>query len=130
MKLGVLSALEQRIGLRYAMTPMTAEETHRIADAGRVRKKSSDLVRERKAVKFAAIADWADSDEFPVDFMCRELGVSRPGHYAWRPVPGQMAVFPAAITHEIALVRAAGALVIVTARVRFVASELAWMPPW
>jgi type II secretory pathway predicted ATPase ExeA len=28
MKLGVLSALEQRIGLRYAMTPMTTEETH------------------------------------------------------------------------------------------------------
>jgi hypothetical protein len=55
----------------------------------------------------------------------------RPGHYAWRPVPGQMAVFPAAITHEIAMVRAAGALVIVTARVRFVASDhQAWMPPW
>jgi hypothetical protein len=55
----------------------------------------------------------------------------RPGHYAWRPVPGQMAVFPAAITHEIALVRAAGALVIVTARVRFLASDhQAWMPPW
>ena len=55
----------------------------------------------------------------------------RPGHYAWRPVPGQMAVFPAAITHEIAMVRAAGALVIVSARVRFVASDhQAWMPPW
>ncbi len=54
----------------------------------------------------------------------------RPGHSTWRPVPGQMAVFPAAITHEIALVRAAGALVIVTARVRFVVSDQAWMPPW
>jgi hypothetical protein len=42
-----------------------------------------------------------------------------------------MAVFPAAITHEIAMVRAADALVIVTARVRFVASDhQAWMPPW
>jgi type II secretory pathway predicted ATPase ExeA len=28
MKLGALAALDQRIGLRYAMPPMTAEETH------------------------------------------------------------------------------------------------------
>jgi hypothetical protein len=43
------------------------------------------------------------------------------GHYAWRPVPGQLAVFPASLTHEIALVRSAGKLILVTARVRFVA---------
>ena len=41
MKLGVLAALDQRIGLRYAMPPMTAEETgsylrHHVALAGRV----------------------------------------------------------------------------------------------
>jgi hypothetical protein len=54
----------------------------------------------------------------------------RPGHYTWRPVPGQMAVFPAAITHEIALVRGSGALVIITARVRYIASVASWMPPW
>ncbi|HEY0766418.1 MAG TPA: hypothetical protein VGD47_00560 [Steroidobacteraceae bacterium] len=54
----------------------------------------------------------------------------RPAHYTWRPVPGQLAVFPAAITHEIALVRATGALVIVTARVRFVGSDQGWMPAW
>lgn len=40
MKLGVLAALDQRIGLRYAMPPMTGEETssylrHHIALAGR-----------------------------------------------------------------------------------------------
>jgi putative transposase len=34
-------------------------------------------------VKFAAIADWADSKEYPVSFMCRELGVSRSGYYNW-----------------------------------------------
>ena len=54
----------------------------------------------------------------------------RPGHYNWRPVVGQMAVFPAAITHEIALVRASGELVMVTARVRFVGTGDSWMPPW
>lgn len=35
-------------------------------------------------MKFAAIADWAASKEYPVSFMCRELGVSRSGYYAWR----------------------------------------------
>ena len=40
MKLGVLAALDQRIGLRYAMPPMTTEETpsylrHHLALAGR-----------------------------------------------------------------------------------------------
>jgi hypothetical protein len=45
----------------------------------------------------------------------------KPGHYAWRPVPGQLAVFPASLTHEIALVRSAGTLILATARVRFVA---------
>lgn len=35
-------------------------------------------------MRFAAIADWADSDEYPVTFMCRELGVSTSGYYDWR----------------------------------------------
>ena len=54
----------------------------------------------------------------------------RSGHCTWRPVPGEMAVFPAALTHEIALVRASGTLILVSTRVRFVGSGGAWMPPW
>jgi len=54
----------------------------------------------------------------------------RPGHYSWRPVVGQMAVFPAALTHEIALVRSTGALVLVTARVRCAGTGESWIPPW
>jgi len=50
------------------------------------------------------------------------LSPYRPGHYGWRPVPGQMAVFPASATHEIALLRAAGQLILVTARLRFLAN--------
>jgi hypothetical protein len=42
-------------------------------------------------------------------------------HYSWRPVPGNLAVFPASLMHEIAPVRALGDLVLVTARIRFVA---------
>ena len=34
-------------------------------------------------MKFAAVVDWADSEEFTVEFMCAELGVSRSGYYAW-----------------------------------------------
>jgi hypothetical protein len=54
----------------------------------------------------------------------------RPGHNTWRPVPGQLAVFPAAITHEIALLRGSGSLVLVTALMRFVAPEQSGMPWW
>ncbi len=53
-----------------------------------------------------------------------------PGHYAWRPVPGQLAVFPASLTHEIALVRSAGSLILVTARLRFVAPGQQGMGRW
>ncbi len=34
-------------------------------------------------MKFAAIADWAETGEFPVVFMCEQLGVSRSSYYAW-----------------------------------------------
>ena len=52
------------------------------------------------------------------------------GHYSWRPVPGQLAVFPAALTHEIALLRSAGQLVLVTVRVRFVAPGQQGVARW
>jgi hypothetical protein len=53
-----------------------------------------------------------------------------PGHYTWRPVPGQMVIFPASITHEIALIRATGQLMIVTVRARFVAEGQQGVSRW
>jgi hypothetical protein len=50
------------------------------------------------------------------------------GHYAWRPVPGQLAVFPGSTSHEIALIRSPGSLVLLTLRVRFVAAgQTGWV---
>jgi hypothetical protein len=52
------------------------------------------------------------------------------GHHTWPPVPGQMAVFPAASPHEVALNRTQADLVVVTARVRFASPRQEAMPPW
>lgn len=54
----------------------------------------------------------------------------RRGHCTWHPVPGEMAVFPGALLHEIALVRGAGTVTLLTAAVRFAGASGAWMPPW
>ena len=53
-----------------------------------------------------------------------------PGHSTWRPVPGALAVFPASLTHEIALVRSPGQLMLVTVRVRFVAPGQQGLARW
>ena len=67
---------------------------------------------------------------FPDATNCDLVMPYRPGHNAWRPEPGQMAVFPAWITHEVALVRSTGDLVLVTARVRYVGQEQAGVSWW
>jgi len=54
----------------------------------------------------------------------------RPGHNTWRPVPGQVVVFPASVTHEIALLRGEGELMLMSAVVRFVAPGQTGMPSW
>lgn len=54
----------------------------------------------------------------------------KPGHYGWRPVPGQLAVFPASLTHEIAPVRAAQQLILATICVRFVAPGQQGVAQW
>jgi hypothetical protein len=53
-----------------------------------------------------------------------------PGHYTWRPVPGQLAVFPASLNHEIALIRSEEQLVLVTVRMRFIAPGQLGVARW
>jgi len=53
-----------------------------------------------------------------------------PGHYTWRPAPGQMALFPASVTHEIGLIRSPGQLLLVSLRVRFVAPGQEGLSRW
>jgi hypothetical protein len=52
------------------------------------------------------------------------------GHRTWQPVPGQMAVFPASIRHEIATLRGDGELVLVTLLLRFLAPGQQGLPWW
>ena len=60
-------------------------------------------------MRFAAIADWADSGDFDVAMMCSWLGVSRAGYYKWRNTrPSTRAVLDAHLSAIIAAVHAAG----------------------
>ena len=52
------------------------------------------------------------------------------GHHLWRPQPGSMAVFPAHLTHEVALNRSEGDLVLLVVRARFENSGQQEAPPW
>ncbi len=52
------------------------------------------------------------------------------GHRTWQPVPGQLAVFPASIRHEIATLRGEGELVLVTLLLRFLAPGQQGLPWW
>jgi hypothetical protein len=52
------------------------------------------------------------------------------GHYIWRPVPGELVIFPASLMHEIALLRAPGELTLVTVRARFVAPSQTGYSGW
>lgn len=52
------------------------------------------------------------------------------GHYAWRPIPGQLAIFPGSLTHEIALIRSAGQLTLITVRARFVGTGQEGFSRW
>ncbi len=51
-------------------------------------------------------------------------------HRLWRPVPGEMAVFPASVLHEVALNRTAANLLLVRARVRFASGPQEAGLPW
>jgi hypothetical protein len=52
------------------------------------------------------------------------------GNYTWRAVPGQLVVFPGSLTHEIPLIRAVGALTLITVRARFVAPGQEGLTRW
>ncbi|HTB90397.1 MAG TPA: putative 2OG-Fe(II) oxygenase [Steroidobacteraceae bacterium] len=51
-------------------------------------------------------------------------------HYTWRPTAGQLVIFPGSLTHEVAPLRVAGELLLVTARFRFVGSDQQGLSRW
>jgi hypothetical protein len=53
-----------------------------------------------------------------------------PGHYSWRAVPGQLAVFPGSLTYEIPLIRSTSPLTLITVRTRFVGPGQEGLSRW
>jgi len=53
-----------------------------------------------------------------------------PGHSAWTPVPGALAVFPASVTHEIALLKSTTPLIALMLKARFVAPDQEGWKTW
>jgi hypothetical protein len=54
----------------------------------------------------------------------------RHAHYSWRPVAGNLIIFPASLTHEISLLRAEGDLTLITAKIRFVGTDQKGIGRW
>jgi len=93
-------ALTSWCGIYCLETPEPSEERK---DSGVVR-----LYESRLATMFADATNTAMSIPYT------------PGHYSWRAAPGQLAVFPGSLTHEVPLIRAAGKLTLISVRTRFV----------
>jgi len=51
-------------------------------------------------------------------------------HYTWRPVAGQMAVFPGSMLHEVAMNRSDTDLILIAMRARFAHGEQLGLPGW
>ena len=71
---------------------------------------------------FAAIADWAESKQYPVEFMCTQLEVSVSGYYAWRKRP-----VPERVRSDEALVRLIG---MIFKRLKATRAYGGCMPSW
>jgi len=100
---------------RLLVRPVLRRST--CAPAGPSRQRAVRLYEARMGGMFLDASNWRLRPPFS------------PGHHLWRPVAGQMAVFPASMLHEVALNRADGDLILVAARVRF-ASPGMEVPPW
>lgn len=72
--------------------------------------------------RFGAMLADATTDALRVPFTS--------GHYAWRAIPGQLAVFPGSLPHEIPTIRSDSGLVMITVRTRFVGPGQEGLSRW